>query len=444
MSKPFPKSSPLIAAALLALAVLLWWVARPKPPPPAPAAAPRVSTTTPSAPAPVAAAVPAPAPPSAPPDDARNALDAALQNPDPRERARLFGELLQRWLQRDPEGALSYVRTLPRSSESSQALLQVLHVLGRRDVDRALLLARDLIRGREELPFYSGLFDRLARENLPGALQKLDAVPAGEAREYAVRALTDVWTRADANAALAWAEQQKDSAVRTAALESVFNEMSMRDPARAVELARKSLKPPALDRTVSRAIQILSSTDPNRAAGLVDLLPPGDLQTMSAVTVAQALANRNLPHALDWVKTLSIDYTRWIALNGVLTIWSQKDSQAAARYVLDMPPGQPLEFAARHLAFLLAANPRDAVMWAEALPSDAARGAAYPMIASSWAQRAPAEAVKWAATLREDWQHADSITAAFSYWMLLDPKAAQTWLEAADLDPKVKASLRAR
>jgi hypothetical protein len=109
-----------------------------------------------------------------------------------------------------------------------------------------------------------------------------------------------------------------------------------------------------------------------------------------------------------------------------------------------MPPGQPLEFAARHLAFLLAANPRDAILWAQALPSDGARAAAYPMIASSWAQRSPAEAVRWAASLQEDPQHADAITAAFSYWMLIDPKAAQQWLGTADVAPRIKAQLRER
>jgi hypothetical protein len=322
--------------------------------------------------------------------------------------------------------------------------LQTLHAIAGRDPDRALALAAELVRGREELPFYTGLFDRLARENLPRAIERLAAVPAGEAREYSVRALVDVWTRLDFNAALAWAQQLSDAAMRTTALESVVNELATRDPIQAVELAQKLLGGAARGRAVSRAVQILTSTDPMRASELVGVLPPGDLQGMAAVSVAHALAQRDIDTALAWVKTLSVDYTRWTALNGVLTVWAQKDSAAAARYVLDMPPGQPLEFAARHLAFILAANPRDAILWAEALPSDAARAAAYPMIASAWAQRSPADAVRWAASLHEDPQRADAVTAAFSYWMLLDPKAAQAWLETADLHPKIKAQFQAR
>ena len=442
MSKPFSRFWPFVALVLVAVAVLLWRQGRPRDRASAKRPTP-VTQQTAEPPAMRSATKTTPAA-AAVDDEMSAALTAALKQADPRERSRQFSELLQRWIQRDPEAVLAYVRTMPRGSEYSQALLQTLHAIGRRDADRALTLARDLIRGQEELPFYSGIFFQMAQENLPGAIERLALVPAGEARIQAVRALVDVWTRTDFEAAFAWAQQLPDAAMRNTALESVFNELSARDPLRAIELAQKSLTGASRSRAVSRAVQILTSTDPARASELVGELPPGDLQGMAAVTVAHALASRNIETALEWVKTLAVDYTRWTALNGVLSVWAQKDQAAAARYVLDMPPGQPLEFAARHLAFILASNPRDAILWAEALPSDGARAAAHPMIASAWAQRAPPDAVRWAASLRENPQRADALTAAFSYWMLMDPKAAQAWLETADIDLRIKAQFKAR
>jgi hypothetical protein len=431
-----------VAAALLGATVLLWWQTRPAAQGVKPAPASRQET--PKGPPQSTAAPTVPAVPAKAADDPRDALEAALKSPDPGQRARDFGELLQRWLERDSAAAMDYVRQMPRGREHSQALMQALNTIGQRDPVRALTLARELVVTREERFFYSAMFDRLARENPSLAIERLALVPAGEARENAVRALMDVWVRADGAAAKAWAQGLPEPADRNVAVESVINELAPRDPRGAVDLAKKSLTGPALTRTLSRAVQILTATDPDGAASLVGLLPPGDVQTMAAVQIARAFADRNIDLALEWVKSLSIDLTRWTAFNSVLSVWAQKDPSAAARYVLEMPPGQPLDFAARHLAMILAANPREAVMWADALPSESAKESARPMIASTWAQRAPAEAVNWAASLRERPPYTDTITAAYSYWMLQDANAARAWLEKADVPAETKAQLLSR
>src|SRR6476469_3815728 len=121
MSKPFPRYWPLIALALLAAAVLLWWQGRPPAPPPA--KPPAAAKATKSAP------VPSPAPSDTPPATAtatppRNPafapLDAALAISDPGERLRAFYPHFQKLLFMGPEGALAYLRQMRRGSEFSQ------------------------------------------------------------------------------------------------------------------------------------------------------------------------------------------------------------------------------------------------------------------------------------------------------------------------------------
>jgi hypothetical protein len=428
MSKPPSRYWPLWSVLLLAATVVIWWLGRPAPRPPAPEAAP--------APKKAAAAPTLPAP-----DDP---LATALAVADPRERAVKFGEELQRLLARDPAAAIDALRRVPRGREFTQGLLAALDALARRDPDAALKLAQELAQSREEQAIYSILFDRFARADLASAAARLAAVPPGDARENAVRALAAVWSQTDPAAALAWAQTLANADDRNIAVETTLGDLAARDPRRAIEIARKNLQPPALERTLFNALQRLAATEPEAAAALLPALPPGDMQTMAAANIARALAERSVPAALAWVKVIPVDLTRWMAFNSVLTTWVQQDRTAAARHVLELPPGQGTEFAASHLAQFLASDPADAILWAAALPDDGARLSAQAQIASAWAQRAPAEAVRWAATLNEDPMRPNALGGAFSYWVLQDADAAMAWIESAKIPAATKARLLRR
>lgn len=441
---PFKRYWPLVALALLAITISLWWLTRPAAPQRAPQAPPPTPAPVAKAPppAPPAPVSPPPAPP--PPVDPYPELTAALAQTDPRLRAQQFGMAFQALLNRDLEEALAFVRQMPRGAEFTQCLFMVLDALGRRDVDRSLQVAGELIKSREEGGFYSVLFDRLARENLPKAIERLAAIPAGDARENAVRALTSSWARTDAVAAMAWAQKLPDTSDRNAAVETALSDLATRDPKQAIQIAKSSLTGAAQERTIYNALHQLTTSDPVAASGLVTMLPPGDMQTYAAVNVARAIAMRNVDEALAWIKTLPIELTQWIVLNNVLTTWAQRDPMAAARHVAAMPPGGGLDFAAGHMATLLGSTPREAILWAESLPSLTARDAAYVMIAYTWAQRQPAEAVKWAMSLTDEPVRTNSLGGAYTYWAMIDAPGARAWLDKVDLPADTKAKMQYR
>lgn len=438
MSSPFSKRLwPVVVCAVFVVAGLLWWQSRSKPQP----AAPKVIVHPPVAPAPAPAPTPAQPSPPSDPNDPRTQIDAALADPDPRIRAQQFSLLMVQWIARDADGAVGYVRKMPRGPERSQALFMLLDNISRRDFARGLTLARELLTSREDRYLYSSLFDRLARENLAQARDFVNQVPAGDGRENALRAVVEVWVRQDSAAALAWAEKLPAGRDRNTALESVLRELSERDPRAAVERAQALLTGQALERTLSQALAQLTVVDPQAASELVLRLPPGDLQTNAVTNVARAMAMQNVDTALAWVKSLKIELTQWYAMNSVLTAWWQKDPSAAARYVLDMPSGGGLDIAAQHMAALLSSNPQNAIAWAEALESDSARETALVTVASSWAQRAPAEAVRWAADLKSEPLRTNATTGAFTYWQMQDAAAAQEWLEKAPFPPDAKSRM---
>jgi hypothetical protein len=369
-------------------------------------------------------------------------LEAALKQPGSPQQQQAFQQLFQQWLAREPEAAADYLRKVPPGNLRSQALLQALMRVAQHAPERALPLARALVRTPEENFVYSSVFDVLARRDLARAATQLGEIPAGDGRRNALRTLIAVWMQSDPNAALDWAKKLSAAEDRDVALEWAVQMLAQRDARRALEFAQQELEGTARYRAMSQAIDLLALTDPEGAAKLVDRIPPGDWQTNAACNVARALAARNIEGALAWIKTLQIDLTRWMALITILYQWSQTDQAAAARYVLELPPGTMLDFIAPQMAPLLAVNPPDAIHWAEALPSPSARDAALIAVAQSWAQRAPAEAVRWAASLKEEPLRTNATTSAFTPWLQQDPPAANAWLERADFPRATKSVMR--
>lgn len=410
------------ALLLIAALAAVWLYSRRSTPPSAPVAdAPAAKTSA-------AAKDSAPPPPAAPPLDAnaaadfRAATDAALRRAQPRERARELGLLMEQWIARDLEGALAYVRQMPRgTSDYAQCLLMVLDAVSRRDADRALNLARELATTRDERSIYSVVFDRLARENPTAAAQRLALVPPGEARQNALRALTGAWMRADQGAALGWAQALAEPGDRAVAIETALQELAAKDPLQAVELAQKNLTGAALARSVLAALQSLNATDPLGASGLVPLLPVGEMQVLAAAEVGRALAARNVDTALAWWRSLPPGQTQTVALHNILTTWAATDLVAARGYVDNLPAGDVQTAAAEHLARLVGARePSNTLAWAQGLRSEPARKAALASVASAWAQRDPAGASRWAAAQPEGTLPATALEATLSYWVLQD------------------------
>lgn len=473
MSLPFPRRLwPLAVLAVTApVLFLVWWPAPRAPDTAAPPASesltgpPETSDQPPPASAPAdppGGSRPGLPPPGAPPPEVSHPpgppglsptlppaaasqpeLDAALAHSDPQRRAQEFFPKFAALVARDPEAALAYLRGLRRGQEFTQGLFILIDNFSRRDADRAIALAAELATNRDERNVFAMLFSRFAQENVTLALERLNRVPAGESRESALRALLDAWVRAAPDAAMAWARALPDASERNLALESLFRELALRDPAAAIDRAPRELTGANLERVLQIAFQVLATSDPTRAARLLESLPPGDVQTIAVMDIARALAVSDVPRALAWANSLGIDFTRWLALSSVLSVWAQRDALAAANYVVEMPPGPALDYIAGQFAAVMAAKPQDAILWAEALASTSARDAAFVTIASSWAQRAPLDAVRWALSLAGEPLRTNALAGAHSMWRLHDPRGAQAWLDAAPLPAATKSRILA-
>lgn len=432
----------LIALCLLAVVFVGFWLYSKRA---RPAARAEQNNRAPPDPAPPKSATSPSAPSAENVPDFRVALDEARSLRDPRLHSREFGRLLGRWFERDPEAVLAYLRQLPVTSDDyTQGVLLVLQAIGERDPERSLALAQDLAVTREQKAIYSSLFARYAQENIQTSVGRLARVAPGEGRENAIRAVVDVWVRSDLGGALAWTQALVDPADRTTALEVVLTEMGMNDPLQAIDLAQKSLTGPALERIVFNALQKLTGSDPQAASGLVKLLPPGELQTLTAVDVARALAAQDAPGALAWAKTLPTEAVRRLATQRVLERWVTTDPAAASDYVASLSRGSEQQDSAVTVASALAAvNPQKAVAWVQSLPASATSPAALAAIADRWAQRDPAAATRWVAEQLPETLSTlapETLNAALSYWVLQDASAAQEFVRSLPAAAQVGAA----
>ncbi len=368
-------------------------------------------------------------------------LNAARTLSDPQQRGHEFGRRLREWLTQDPEAALAYVKNLPRSSPE-YTLGQRLIVLAaaQRDPEAAVRLAAELATTREQQLIFSELFAQFVADVPSTAVRRLAAVPAGPARENAVRALAEGWARNDFNAALTWA-RTITGPEREIALQSAISELLPTDPLRAIQLAQESLAGGSFDRLMAQAVHQLIVTDPPSAAALVPHLPGGEAQTLAAADVARALAAKDPSGALAWARTLAEGMARDVAVARAVEALAATDPAAAGREVLSLPPGETQRHAAQAVATALAANnPEQALRWAQELPPGEARGAALSAATDAWARQSPAAAAAWVAAQTDIAQGGgtEPLRAALSYWILQDASAAREFV--ATLPPASQAA----
>lgn len=359
-----------------------------------------------------------------------DAVEEALRETDPVRRSLRFSDALMPWFEADPDAAIAYLQSHREIPQYTQGLFLVLQALVKTNPNRALLLARNMAVTHEQKFIYSALFDHIARTEMANSLVYMELVPAGAARENALRALATKWTAIDFDKALTWAKTLGEPGEKTAALETILSALSRQDPLRTITLAQENLTDDAMERVVARGLKQFAEVDPKTAASFVSQLSAGQLQKTTSSTVARALAGQDVNAALAWLQSLPAGDTQQIALNNVLDIWSKNNAAEAGQYVASMTSGKEQDAAAGHLAENWAEkNHAAAIAWAASLAGESARAAALLNVASGWARVDAPAATQWAATLGADNSvRIEALRSALSYWVLADANAAATYL----------------
>ncbi|MDQ3621384.1 MAG: hypothetical protein M3463_02705 [Verrucomicrobiota bacterium] len=362
---------------------------------------------------------------------------------DDRElRSQVTSSAISNWANRDPQAALTYVRTLPLS-EQNRHIQSVISGLARRDIAEARRV--------------------------------LEEMPEGRARSSALNALMSAWIGEDANAAMTYAKSLPEGTARVSAISQVAQQVSERDHMAALELAQLL---PAGSQRRSVMYQVASRwgrSDPKAAAEYFLQNPTGDDAYDSPLqSIAQSWASSNPRELLEWGRALPDEKQRNAivsqaisglarndpttaarelaqmsgpaqgnAAGNLASTWANHDPAAAASWAASLPEGE-----ARTRAFSSLVNQwadielPAATQWLESLPASKSRDSAVRAFASRVAESDPEAALAWAGTIADASARTSAVEQATRNWLRNDKTAATAWIQTTPLlDDKARARL---
>jgi hypothetical protein len=176
-----------------------------------------------------------------------------------------------------------------------------------------------------------------ANNNPNAALAYVESLGSADPQfDKLIAAVASSAAAADPVSAAAWLQSLPDDGTRSAALNSVVNQLITTNPQEALQLATQMSAGPEQDSVYSKIISTWSATDPAAASDSLSVFPPGPALTSAAQNVA---AN-----------------------------WIQADPTAAANWIKSLPPGDIRDIGASEEAkALVTSNPSTAFAWATSI-----------------------------------------------------------------------------
>ncbi len=404
-------------------------------------------------------------------------------------RFHVLQSLTRRWLELDAPAMLAW---LPRAKIDFPGrngnVHEIIKAVAETRPEKAVEYVSNLPMDEFRESIASALFEQLAAvdpESARAFLRRFPDPAASAAPRYGYR---KGLARSDPLAAIAFAKTIPEEPQRTAALQSIGNDLEQQPSAVVAEVCRN------LEESYTRraTLQKFAEFDPARAAeAAADLLatpPPNErpYDRQDYVSVAGKEFGRVAPaEAVAWALSLTDD-VRSSALEAVSSGWAQINPKEALFYLDALPP-ETFEAAPRGPAFRqdprlaafqewVRADDTAARIWADALPpGDLRRGAQGALIlnlahigsrseelmrelsalapeefkavalevAQSLAFKDASAAVDWAFQVAQTRQEYEPMEISVEHWFVADPQAAASWVEALPPGPTRDAAAAA-
>ena len=275
----------------------------------------------------------------------------SLQPPDPAAVAHVISGLASA----DPQRAFDLAMTLTGPYEKSQAVGMIVNATMNRDaqasrtlLERVLALPNDADRPFMLQATFGAWNAAAPAESMEWLLANLDAVPADVVTQTASN---QAW--ADPARAAAVADRLPDSS-RAAWLSGVAGAYGNKDPRGAFEWLERQRGRPEYDDVAFAVLQSAAQHDPASAARVLDSISRPELRRGGIMAIAQNYASMDPAAAATWVEGQSDLDTRQMGIGIVAGIWAGTRSRGNA----ELGDEPAIRNAARHAALLALANSR--------------------------------------------------------------------------------------
>lgn len=383
------------------------------------------------------------------------------------DRAFLLREVASVWFDKDPEQVLLKIPGRP-FLESTEMACSLINKLKSKDPAERENLIAHLDQVLELTNGNRGMINLMPYNDEGGSL--LLSLPPGRGRDILIEDFANQWLGSDPLAANAWIQnlpagtrdrvmeqftqetlhphRTSQPGVKEFALEWLTKEASEAsrkrlgplyasllakdDPAAAMEWASSHLGAAPLAEAAGEIVMELYARDPEGARRMVEELPPGNLQNLSAYDVAEKwLATEPAAAAAWWIEQVkgSIDKSDYFAHGGnrLAQEWIKTNPDSYCAFLADPASGEiPMAMIYAGVSGLVAKDKEATFDWLGTLPKerrDEAIKAAY----QSWSHDAPAEAAS-AFDARPHLATADAARQIAASWFQKDAQAATGWI----------------
>lgn len=286
---------------------------------------------------------------------------------------------IHHYARQDPEAAYNYLQL--HMPENTGLQSQVISMIAQRDVNRALTLARDVMRQSGDTSAMQNVISRWAQQDPRQALAYVETLDLdqqqrmlhqvafaymqqhpdeafewilGMGREHGnlrTSLLRNVnnW---NAVAAERWLPRVTDPTARAALIAGIATYKAEADPEAAVDwLSRYREDERAYTDAYRQVLSRLSHRNPRRAATLADAIVDQDGVAPVVANIATNWYSQDPDAALDWIASLRNTDVRNQAVSQISGRVANRDPEAAVELLDALPPGSHRDNAARAIAY---------------------------------------------------------------------------------------------
>jgi hypothetical protein len=391
------------------------------------------------------------------PEECQNAL-MLFSNWPQEDRAIAQRLILRRWASVDPAGALSSTPDFPYSKFYTVLLKDAAHELAAQDPKGALEILSGSGLSRRKLIIASAILDEIAAVDPQSAAQFLIAHPIPVDRDTCGSIAAGL-ARDNVQAALEWAGSLRGTD-REAALQNAWETWAGKDPAGAALALGETDKAsrPKGDNVKAAIARAWSQIDPSAAAAWIQGLPgergriwnafspnvqqlgasgcskllasidAGPAEADLASRMAREMAGTDPRQAVDWAASLPRD-GRGPALGSAVSLWVQKDPEAALAWMQALSVGADRDTAARGSAQILAQiDPTEAAKWVPLIQNPTEQTVATSEVVSQWIRVDREAAAAWVAQLPDGAAQVAATGEVARSWAFQNPAATEQWI----------------
>lgn len=341
--------------------------------------------------------------------DPHAALRAAFSIKDGNTRANAVSGAVAAWSRTDFPDALQYAIAVEDTTLRSDIFRAMSSDAGQNRQQLLNAMVEHMPIGDNFQSALSNIFSGWARDNPAEAAAAVSQLPPGPALARATEQIASQWARAGASdEVLAWAQQLPQGEARTNALESLFSQLSTKDP--------------------QQALAALAGLSPEDRGNALRSLAAGWSKT-------------NPQAVLQWAGTLTDKGERARIVNDALSQWANTAPDQAAAHAQRLPAEQR-DDAMRAVVQRWAAKDAEAAAdWLVRQPDGPAKDSSVAVLARKLAPEDPETALRWAESISNTGARDRQIEQIAADWMRQDPAAARPWVEQSRLSPKVRDRL---